>query len=136
MIDIKRWDTGAVIYSGDFCSIKECLEDGVKKSICFDYADLNGAKLNKAKLNKAELNYAELNYAELNGDIDYSAWPLWCGSTKIKVSDRIARQLAYHAICVMNDKQKKEFLKDPINYANGFHRVDDCGEIKEAQDDD
>ena len=72
MIEIKRRDNGEVIHSGDFDTIKECLEDGVLKGISFFRADLNdaelnGAKLNGAKLNDAELNGAELNYAELNG---------------------------------------------------------------------
>ncbi len=72
MIEIKRWDNGEVIHSGDFADLKECLVDGVSKGISFYRAELNGAELNYAELNGAELNYAELNgarlnYAELNG---------------------------------------------------------------------
>ena len=77
MIEIKRWDTGEVIYSGKYESIKDCLESGVSKGISFfraklndaklNGAKLNGAKLNGAKLNGAKLNGAKLNYAELNG---------------------------------------------------------------------
>ncbi|AUR93173.1 coil containing protein [Vibrio phage 1.184.A._10N.286.49.A5] len=66
MIEIKRWDTGGVIHSGDFADLKECLEDGVKKGVSFFYAKLNYAELNHAKLNHAKLNYAELNHAKLN----------------------------------------------------------------------
>ena len=66
MIEIKRWDNGKVIHSGEFADIKECLEDGVTKGVSFHYAKLNGAELNRAELNRAELNDAELNGAELN----------------------------------------------------------------------
>lgn len=120
MIEIKRWDNGEVIHSGEFASIKECLEDGVAKGVCFNYAELN----------EAELNHAALNGAELNCVLDYSAWPLWCGSTKAKVSDRIAMQLAYHAICVMSKEQQERFLADPIGFANGFHRVGELPKIE------
>jgi DNA-binding protein Fis len=67
MIEIKRWDTGAVIHGGDFPSIKECLEDGVKKGITFYRAQLNDAQLNGAQLNDAQLNDAQLNGAQLDG---------------------------------------------------------------------
>ena len=66
MIEIKRWDTGEVIYSGEFSSVKDCLEAGVSKAINFCYANLNGAELNSANLNNAQMNYANLNNAELN----------------------------------------------------------------------
>ena len=65
-IEIKKWTDGSVIYSGEFESIKECLEDGVSKGVSFNYAELNDAELNYAKLNCAKLNCAELNYAKLN----------------------------------------------------------------------
>ena len=76
-VEIVKWTDASVIHSGDFHSIKECLEDGVNKGISFNhaklnyarlnYAELNYAKLNHAKLNGAELNYAKLNHAKLNG---------------------------------------------------------------------
>ena len=65
-IEIKKWTDGSVIYSGEFESIKECLEDGVSKGVSFNYAELNDAELNYAKLNYAKLDRAELNYAKLN----------------------------------------------------------------------
>ena len=65
-ISIKSWRTGHEIYSGDFNSIKECLEHGISEGVDFSYAELNYAELNYAKLNDAELNYAKLNYAKLN----------------------------------------------------------------------
>jgi len=35
MIEIKRWDNGEVIHSGEFDSIKECFEDGIRREISF-----------------------------------------------------------------------------------------------------
>jgi hypothetical protein len=66
MIEIKRWDNGKVIYSGDFADIKECLEDGVKNGINFFRAELNYAELNNAKLNNAEL--PELSVSICSGE--------------------------------------------------------------------
>ena len=66
MIKIYSWIDGSVLHKGDFETIKELLEDGVKNGISFNYAKLNDAQLNDAKLNNAELNYAELNNAQLN----------------------------------------------------------------------
>ena len=44
---------------------------------------------------KADLSGADLSGANLCGaDLDYSCWPLWCGSLDVKVDARIARQLS------------------------------------------
>ena len=66
MIKIYSWIDGSVLHKGDFETIKELLEDGVKNGISFNYAELNNAQLYYAELNNAKLNYAELNDAELN----------------------------------------------------------------------
>jgi len=74
-----------------------------------NHAELNGAELNYAKLigaklNHAELNGAELNHAELIGaDIDFSAWPLWCGSKDVIVDRSIFLQLLAHICAVKVD---------------------------------
>jgi hypothetical protein len=67
MIEIRRWDNDEIIYSGEYETIKECLESGVRKGVSFRFAKLNGAKLNGAQLNGAKLNGAKLNGAQLNG---------------------------------------------------------------------
>ena len=90
-------------------------------------ADLTGARLTGADLRGADLRGADLTGA----DLDFSSWPLWCGSTKAKVDDRLSRQLVYHAICVMSQAQRSEFLKDPIAWANGFHRIGELPQIAE-----
>lgn len=94
-------------------------------------ADLQGADLRKADLRKANLRKADLRGAEL----DYSAWPLWCGSLDVKVDVRIARQIAYH-FCRL-DCSDPEYLRARnllIDFANGFHRVNECGELKKSEE--
>jgi hypothetical protein len=105
------------------------------------HADMSHANLRDATLNYADLSYARLFYAKLShvdwvrvdlteadlvgADLDYTSWPLWCGSTEAIIDDQLSKQLVYHAMCVMNKEQKAAFLKDPIAWANGFHRVGD-----------
>ena len=75
---------------------------------------------------------ANLYRADLGGaDLDYSCWPLWCGSLDVKVDARIARQLAYH-FCRLDcdDPEYLEARKAIAEFANKFHRVDECGRIK------
>ena len=96
-------------------------------------ANLEGAKLMGAKLEGANLKDANLKDA----DIDYSAWPLWCGSLRAHVDDRIAVQLLYHTLSVVQhspyvSEQIKRTLLTPdvVAVANWFHRVDECGKLK------
>ena len=65
--------------------------------------------------------------------IDFSCWPQWCGSLDVKVDARIARQLAYHLCRLDCDDDDEEYLKvrDAIkDFANKFHRVEECGRIE------
>ncbi|HQJ66522.1 MAG TPA: pentapeptide repeat-containing protein, partial [bacterium] len=65
-------------------------------------ADLTGANLARANLRGADLRGADLRGADLRGaDVDFSCWPLWCGSKNVKVDAQIARQLAAH-FCVLD----------------------------------
>ena len=90
-------------------------------------ADLRGATLIGADLSEATLIGATL----IGADLDYSCWPLWCGSLDVKVDARIARQLAYH-FCRLDcdDPEYLEARKAIAEFANGFHRVDECGRIE------
>lgn len=88
MIEIKNWKTGEIIHSGEFDSIKECLEDGVKKEISFAYANLENANLYNANLERANLAFANLE----NADLDFSSLPLWCGGQSAKIDSKLAKQ--------------------------------------------
>jgi len=54
-----------------------------------------------ANLSGADLRHADLSGANISGaDLDYSCWPLWCGSKHVKVDVRLAAQLAGHGAVV------------------------------------
>jgi hypothetical protein len=55
-------------------------------------ADLHGANLEGAGLRGANLEGADLRGANL----DFSCWPLWCGSLGVKGDAALVGQLAYH----------------------------------------
>jgi len=60
-------------------------------------ANLRGADLQKANLQEAGLRGAGLRGADLQGaTLDYSCFPLWCGSFDMKVDDRLVWQLIAH----------------------------------------
>ena len=121
------------------------------------YADLRGAKLRGANLSNADVRRANLRRADLRGallrcanlrgvdlrgadlrgaDIDYSSWPLWCGSLDVKIDARIAAQLMYHTLRAMQSCARDDDVAavlrndDVIRLANRFHRVKECGMIE------
>ena len=60
-------------------------------------ADLRGADLRGADLSGADLSGANLRGADLRGaDLDFSVWPLKCGSTRVIAGDRLFGQLFFH----------------------------------------
>ena len=98
-------------------------------------ANLHGADLHGADLHGAILSGANLNDAILRGaNVDFSSWPLWCGSLKgVKVDARIARQLAYHLCSVVCDDPEFTSIRDQIlPFANKFHKVDECGKLEKV----
>ena len=91
---------------------------------------------------KADLRCADLRWADLKGvdlrcvdlrgtDLDYSSFPLWCGSFDIIVDERLIRQLCYHIAKLKyagNDSDIKTLLESDVfkSVANKFHRVEEC----------
>ena len=95
-------------------------------------ANLRGANLSGADLSRADLRGANLRGANLSGaDLDYSCWPLWCGSLKVKTDKRLACQLAYH-LCSMqcDDEEYIKMRNSILDFANQFHRVEECGRLE------
>ena len=135
-------------------------EEGQKANLCG--ADLRGANLREANLRGADLREADLREADLYGadlrganlceadlrganlyraNLDYSAFPLWCGGLDIHIDDRQAAQLLYHLIRNVKysrntSKAMKKLckIKSLIKQANKFHRADECGKIEEDED--
>ena len=89
-------------------------------------ANLRYANLRHANLTNANLRNADLRNANLIGaDLDFSCWPLWCGSIGVKVDEKIARQLMYHTLIVMLDSgiEIPETKEKLIKFANDSHVV-------------
>ncbi len=95
-------------------------------------ANLHGANLQGANLRRANLQEADLQWANLHGaNLDFSCWPLWCGSFNVKTDKKIFNQLIYH-ICQLDckDKEIKEAQNYLIKLANQFHRIGkDCQKL-------
>ena len=95
-------------------------------------ADLSDAVLTHASLKNAILKNTILRRADLTStDIDFSCWPLWCGSLDAKVDRRIAAQLAYH-FCRLDcsDPSYIAARNAIVDFANKFHLADDCGQLE------
>lgn len=98
-------------------------------------AKLQGACLRDVELQGACLKGANLMDADLKGaNLDYSCLPLWCGSLTAHFDDRQLRQIAYHLVKAglhsknASPETKRELAK-LIDFANEFHRADECGKI-------
>lgn len=104
----------------------------------------NGKEGQRADLSYADLSCANLSYADLSyANLDYSAFPLWGGGLDVNIDDRQATQLLYHLIRNVNYSKNtsKSFKKicmskSLVKQANKFHRVQDCGIIKEDTEDE
>ena len=108
-------------------------------------ADLSGANLMEANLRDTNLINTDLRGADLRGanlrganikgaDLDYSCYPLWCGSLHLKADKRLACQLAYHLCSIQCDDADYIKMRNSIlDFANQFHRVDECGELEERE---
>ena len=103
------------------------------------YADLRGANLQYADLRGANLQRADLRGANLQrADLDFSVWPLWCGSIGAIVDSRIQRQLLHHAYATDNPEQDADIAE---LFQSGlfrrviakFHRFGECGGFRDKQ---
>ena len=110
------------------------------------YADLYGADLRNACLADVDLRDADLRDVSLHGVnlsgadlsgaiLDYSELPLWCGSLTANFDDKQLKQIAYHLVRagLKSDNasaETKAELRKLIDFANGFHRVEECGMIE------
>ena len=147
-VDPKKFEVIGHQKQFDRAEVLKLLKDGCKKAI-LDYdlsnadlsdadlsdADLRGADLGGANLRGADLGGANLRGANLRGaDLDYSCYPLWCGSLHLKADKRLACQLAYH-LCSMqcDDADYIKMRNSILGFANQFHRVDECGELEERE---
>jgi hypothetical protein len=98
------------------------------------YADLRHADLGGADLRGVDLDSAELRGVDLDSaNLDFSVLPLRCGGLHWKIDKRIAAQIAYH-FCSMEcgDPGFIRARNSILDFANQFHRVDECGRLLPA----
>ena len=99
-------------------------------------ANLECANLVRANLECANLTGANLVRANLTGaNLDYSCLPLWCGSLNANFDDRQLKQIAYHLVKAglqsnNASAETKAELEKLVDFANQFHRVNECGRIE------
>jgi hypothetical protein len=85
------------------------------------------ANLRNADLRCANLRNADLRDADLRGaDLDFSCWPLWCGSLGVKLDTKQKRQLLYHVLEAAPEYRTKKLVAE----ANWFHRI---GEVPKLE---
>jgi hypothetical protein len=110
------------------------------KAANLNYANLRHANFWRANLEGASLLGADLRYARLyktnlhGANIDYSAFPLWCGSFDVDIDKRIAVQMIYHLCRLKCDDEEFIALRNSmINFANKFHHIKtgDCNKLIE-----
>lgn len=105
------------------------------------HIDLRHADLSYANLRSTDLLYVDLRHANLrSADLDYSVFPLWNGGLDVNIDDRQATQLLYHLIRNVNysencseSMKKLCSMESLVKQANKFHRIDECGIIKEIK---
>ena len=91
-------------------------------------ADLRGANLRAANLRYADLRAADLHGADLrDGNLDFAAWPLWCGSLQVALDERLQAQLLYHVLAV-SPVARKLATPEMLAFANGSHIVREHGQ--------
>ena len=94
-------------------------------------ADLRRADLREANLREADLSGADLRGANLIGaNIDFSCWPLWCGSCTVILDKKTKRQLLYHLLSVAPEYGTPELIKE----ANKFHRIGEVEILKMTEE--
>ncbi len=102
------------------------------------YTILTGADLSCSSLLGADLQGASITNANLAGaNIDFSCWPLWCGSRGVKVDKRIAAQLAAH-FCAL-DCDDPEYIKardSILEFARTSYRARNLGLFKDEYKED
>ena len=152
----KEWINGD---GGEYASLSHAdLRGAYLRGEDLSHADLSNANLSGAYLRDANLKHANLRDVDLTGadlrganltgadltganlrdtNLDYSCLPLWCGSLEAHFDDKQLIQIAYHLVksglqSKNASEETKTELSKLIDFANKFHRVGECGEIKKG----
>ena len=118
--DLKKWHIQA-LKTGN---LKVCanLRSADLRSANLRSANLRDADLHGANLHGADLRGANLHGANLRGaNLDFSCWPLWCGTSKVTVDEKIAKQLLAHAFAIVQPFMQP--TEEQVKFCNEFHRI-------------
>ena len=109
-------------------------------------ADFTNSNLNDADLRNANLRYATLRHADLTGadltgadltgaDLDFSCLPLCSCGINFKIDKKIAKQLMYHVLNLMqySNIEIPNSRKELIEFANESHRILD-NDVKKSKE--
>ncbi len=92
------------------------------------FANLTGADLTRADLTRADLRFADLTRANLTGadltraNLDFSQLNLSCKGLNFTIDERIAKQIAYHLINLMQ-YSKIAMPDNLVEWANTSHLI-------------
>ena len=117
----------ADLHNADLCGVK--LNNTDLRNADLSGANLRGANLHSADLRDADLYSASLCEANLcNADLrganlDFSCWPLWCGSLHVTIDEDQAAQLAYHLASVLPTSVKGEWIDELLEFANTWSGI-------------
>lgn len=90
----------------------------------------------RLELVEYDLEGSNLSWSNLKGsNLDYSCLPLWCGSLSAHFDDKQLIQIAYHLVksglqSKNASEETKAELSKIVDFANKFHRADECGRIE------
>lgn len=118
---------------------------------CFEQTDLQNAILTRSDLSRAHFCTSSLRNAEMNlckmyltdfsgtdlsgANLDFSAWPLWCGTGHVIADARLAEQLAAH-FCALNCDDPEYLVARAaiLEFATKSHRATELGLSKKEID--
>jgi hypothetical protein len=109
--------------------------DVLKEKIELHQKWLNNAGGERLVLIDYNLSGSDLSGSDLSGsNLDFSSFPLWCGGSKFKCSEKLVQQLFAH-ICTLDvedaSDEMKIALKTIKSEAAKSHRAIDLGIIRD-----
>jgi len=102
----------------------------------FTSADFRNSRLSRTDFRGANLWDAEFHGANMHGmdirgaGIDFTSWPLWCGSVGVIVDEKQARQILAHAFNATKAFWPGGLTDEQKGWLNLFHRISE-GEFPE-----
>ena len=136
---LTRWDTKETTYESEHDTIKGCVEDAIKQGVSLYRIDLrcvdmSHTNMTGANMTGADMRDADMRDADMTGaNLDFSSWPLWCESCRVKLDKENNERFAYHAMINMDEDVLAEFLQNPVEFANRFAGRKGISKIKAGE---